>query len=76
MTTNGQLRRMNPEHRARHIATLSPAARMKLAHLATLGIAKALDDLDEWNGLLGELTADHDDGKETPHIGDHANPIP
>lgn len=76
MTTNGQLLRMKPKHRARYIATLDPAVRMNLARLATFGVARALGDLDEWNGLLCDLLVDHDDGKETRSIGDHENPIP
>lgn len=68
MTTNGQLRAMRPKDRARYIATLDPAARMKLAHLATFGIQKARDEMAEWEDLLRELTADHDDGKEKPTI--------
>ena len=64
MTTNGQLRSMTPMQRKRHIPTLDPGVRMKLAHLATFGIQKARDDMAEWEDLLRELTADHDDGKE------------
>ena len=64
MTTNGQLRRMPSRQRKWYIATLDPAVRMKLAHLATFGIQKARDDMTEWEDLLRELTADHDDGKE------------
>ena len=64
MTSNGQLLRMKPKDRARYVATLDPIVRMKLAHLATYGIQKARDDMTEWEDLLRDLTADHDDGKE------------
>lgn len=64
MTTNGQLRHMPSRQRKRYIAKLDPGVRMKLAHLATFGIQKARDDMAEWEDLLRELTADHDDGKE------------
>ena len=34
--------------------------------------------LDEYDGAdyVTPSLIDHDDGKETPHIGDHENPIP
>lgn len=69
MTTNGQLRRMPAKQRKRYIATLDPGVRMKLAHLATFGMQGARSDMAEWEDLLRDLTADHDDGKENPDIG-------
>ncbi|HCS2945724.1 TPA: hypothetical protein OQU49_004324 [Shigella flexneri] len=61
---------MKTKDRTRYIATLDPIVRMKLAHLATYGIEKARNDLADWEYLLRDLTADHDDGKENDTSGE------
>lgn len=54
----GQLKKMNQLQRKMVIDSLSPEVRMKLAHLAGYGLAKALKDVALYNLIQIELTGD------------------
>lgn len=54
----GQLVAMKPYQRAKSIAALSESSRMRLAHLASLGLRAALRRADEYRAVLEALTMD------------------
>jgi len=57
----GKLKHMSEQQRRVVIKTLSPEVRMKLAHLAGYGVAKAMRDVALYNLISIELTTDQDE---------------
>lgn len=56
----GQIVAMKPEQRTRCIAALPQSSRIKLAHLASLGIRRELAKVTEYQSVLEALTGDLD----------------
>lgn len=54
----GRLLTMPAAQRARAIAELSPAVRLKLAHLASFAIRRELEKLQTYQEVLQALTAE------------------
>lgn len=51
-----QLLAMPPEMRARAISALDTLVRLRLAHLAALGLRNALKSADRYQAVLADLT--------------------
>jgi hypothetical protein len=60
MPSNGELLKTPQPYRGTVIARMKPASRMKLAHLASYGMRKALVQAREWEQLLLDLTFDYE----------------
>lgn len=58
MTSIGQLKNMPPDMRTRAIAEHGKLGRLALAHLASLGLANALEEVSTLQQILQELTAE------------------